>query len=271
MSRLPPSRWLRTLDAVPGTALRLICFPYAGGGASAFRGWGERLCAGVELVAVQLPGREDRLAEVPFTRLDTLISALSDELGPALDRPFAFFGHSMGALTAFSARCGLAALIMFIATALASATTQQRPPDDDTSSAEPSIVTIRGCVDGTLLTATDLLDADGSGTGASMGERFRVVGDEELLEELRAFSGHEVDLIGVLLDEPGRRPRGGSGGRVGSSGRIGKAGPRVWIGAGGRTPSRLNPFPEPGEIAAVEPVELEMRAVIPVNGTCPIL
>jgi|TARA_B100002003_G_scaffold181584_1_gene169684 hypothetical protein len=171
--------------------------------------------------------------------------------------------------TAFAARLGLAVLVIFIVTALDSAASQQRPPDAATPKAEQNIVTIRGCVEGTLLTATDLLDADGSGTGASLGERFSVVGDRELLDELRAFSGHEVDLIGVLLDEPGRRRRGGSGGRVGNGGRIGD-GTRVWIGAGSRTPTRLSPFPEPGEIATVEPVELEMRAVIPVNGTCPI-
>jgi medium-chain acyl-[acyl-carrier-protein] hydrolase len=55
----------------------------------------------VEVCPVQLPGRETRFREAPFTRLGPLIEALAGELGPRLDPPFAFFGHSMGALLAF--------------------------------------------------------------------------------------------------------------------------------------------------------------------------
>lgn len=77
--------------------LRLFCFPYAGGGASVFREWAGALPADVELVAVQLPGREGRLGEPPFKALPPLVAALAEALAPALDRPYACFGHSMGA------------------------------------------------------------------------------------------------------------------------------------------------------------------------------
>jgi len=87
--------------ATPGAALRLFCFPYAGGGASLFRGWSDALPRGVELCAVQLPGRENRLGEPAFTRMEPLVEALGRELGPFLDRPFALFGHSMGGRIAF--------------------------------------------------------------------------------------------------------------------------------------------------------------------------
>jgi medium-chain acyl-[acyl-carrier-protein] hydrolase len=78
-----------------------VCLPYAGGGASIFRGWQDRLPADVEVLAVELPGRESRMREVSFTRLRPLVDILGRVLEPVLDRPIALFGHSMGALIAF--------------------------------------------------------------------------------------------------------------------------------------------------------------------------
>ena len=153
-------------------------------------------------------------------------------------------------------------------TAAGLATTQGGALDAATRSDEQHIVTIRGCLEGTLLTSTDLPEPLASGFAMTAGDRFRVVGDPELLDELRAFSGHEVDLIGVLGDdEPGRTHRGGRAGRIGEQ-------TRVWISGGRRSPTQRNPFPEPSlseRGQAAEPTELEMRAVIPVNGSCPIL
>jgi medium-chain acyl-[acyl-carrier-protein] hydrolase len=97
------SLWLRYLGASGGTQphIRLMCFPYAGAGASAFRGWAERLTAGVEVFAAQLPGREDRWSERGISSLPELTERLAAEIHPALSTPFAFFGHSMGAIIAF--------------------------------------------------------------------------------------------------------------------------------------------------------------------------
>jgi medium-chain acyl-[acyl-carrier-protein] hydrolase len=81
--------------------VRLFCFPYAGGSAAFFRTWAEKLSSGVEVCPVQLPGRAGRLREPAFTRMDALVPELADGLARLLDRPFAFFGHSMGALVAF--------------------------------------------------------------------------------------------------------------------------------------------------------------------------
>jgi medium-chain acyl-[acyl-carrier-protein] hydrolase len=55
----------------------------------------------VEVCAVQLPGRDTRYREPAYDRLPPLVSALADALRPYCDRPFALFGHSMGALVAF--------------------------------------------------------------------------------------------------------------------------------------------------------------------------
>jgi medium-chain acyl-[acyl-carrier-protein] hydrolase len=81
--------------------LRLFCLPYAGGGASIFRRWSAGLPGSVEVCPIQLPGRETRLKEPPFTRLSPLLHALGDAVRPYLDRPFALYGHSLGALIAF--------------------------------------------------------------------------------------------------------------------------------------------------------------------------
>jgi putative ATP-binding cassette transporter len=93
--------WLTNPRPNPGAELRLFCFPYAGRGASAFHRWSAGLPASVEVRPVQLPGREGRLSEPAFTRLAPLAEALADALRPYLDRPFVFFGHSMGALVGF--------------------------------------------------------------------------------------------------------------------------------------------------------------------------
>lgn len=85
----------------PQARIRLFCFPYAGGGATIFRSWPEYLPAEIEVCPVRLPGRESRLLEQPISHLPSLISVLASGLFPYLDKPYAFFGHSMGALIAF--------------------------------------------------------------------------------------------------------------------------------------------------------------------------
>lgn len=79
----------------------MFCLPYAGGGASAFNSWPDALPDTVELQAVQLPGRESRYSEPMFTQILETASALATSIEPYLDRPYALFGYSMGALIAF--------------------------------------------------------------------------------------------------------------------------------------------------------------------------
>lgn len=82
-------------------AIRCFCFPYAGVGASAFRGWAPALAPEVEVIAVQLPGRESRLREAPVTDLVSLARGAAAAMAPLVDRPYALFGHSVGAIVAF--------------------------------------------------------------------------------------------------------------------------------------------------------------------------
>lgn len=81
--------------------LRLFCFHYAGGGASFYREWPGYCRQAFEIIAVQLPGREHRLQEKPYTDLNTLLNDLVTAIIPQLNQPFAFFGHSLGATVAF--------------------------------------------------------------------------------------------------------------------------------------------------------------------------
>ena len=98
---LRPDDWLVRYRPNPSARLRLFCFPYAGGGASIFRPWLDALPANVEVYGIQLPGRETRLGETAHTRITPLIRTLARAIVPYLDRPFAFYGHSMGALLSF--------------------------------------------------------------------------------------------------------------------------------------------------------------------------
>ena len=93
--------WFPKAEVVAGAKLRLFCFAHAGGGTSAFRGWGEVLPAAVQVCPARLPGRESRGKEPPLRRMEALIEALGAAIRPYADSPFAFFGHSMGAAVAF--------------------------------------------------------------------------------------------------------------------------------------------------------------------------
>jgi len=82
---------LRKMGA-EGKALRLFCFPHAGGGAAAFNGWADRLPRSVSVVPMRASRR---------TGMAAMVESLADALLPYLGAPFAFFGHSMGAVVAF--------------------------------------------------------------------------------------------------------------------------------------------------------------------------
>lgn len=98
--------WVVFSKRVPKAALRLFCLPYAGGGVSIYRNWSTLLPPDVEICSIQLPGRDCRLNEKPFTNSILLVEALAQAIYPFLDKPFTFFGHSMGAIIGFElARC----------------------------------------------------------------------------------------------------------------------------------------------------------------------
>lgn len=96
-----PDPWISRPRPNPRAHLRLFCLPYAGGGASTYREWPAYLPADIEVVAVQFPGREERVLEPAFSNASELCLQLAAVLAPYLDHPFALFGHCMGGLVSF--------------------------------------------------------------------------------------------------------------------------------------------------------------------------
>lgn len=93
--------WLQRLLPHPLAPLRLFCFHHAGGNAAAFRLWPRRL-PHVDVCAIQLPGRGNRLSEPAMNRVPDIVDELLPSMLPLLDREYAFFGHSMGTAIAFA-------------------------------------------------------------------------------------------------------------------------------------------------------------------------
>ena len=102
----PPAGATRWLGGDAGVSTehataRLFCFPHAGGGAVFFRPWRRLLAPGVDVRPVVLPGRESRVRELPYRRVEQVLDPLCAALRPYLDRPYVLFGHSLGAVLAY--------------------------------------------------------------------------------------------------------------------------------------------------------------------------
>ncbi|WP_201769652.1 thioesterase II family protein [Amycolatopsis orientalis] len=94
------SGWTRCFHPAPAAEMRLVAFPHAGGSASAYRALSSLLSPAIEVHSAQYPGRQDRLGEPVIDDLHVLADRLVDVVS-ALPKPFALFGHSMGAIVAF--------------------------------------------------------------------------------------------------------------------------------------------------------------------------
>src|SRR5436309_3111491 len=95
------NNWFVCPQSNPEAETRLFLFPYAGGGPAAFGKWSAELSNHVEAQIAHYPGRGSRHNESPIKQIVTLVARLSQAIQPLLDKPFAFFGHSLGGLVAF--------------------------------------------------------------------------------------------------------------------------------------------------------------------------
>jgi medium-chain acyl-[acyl-carrier-protein] hydrolase len=129
------NNWIVCFKPNPRVRIRLFCFPYAGGGALVFRAWAENLPLEIQVCPIQLPGRENRFKEPPFTQVQPLVQTLLEVFYPYyLTKPFAFFGHSMGALISFELarqlhqQYNLTPVHLFVSARLAPQEVDPRPP-----------------------------------------------------------------------------------------------------------------------------------------------
>ena len=95
------TRWIAGKLGKVNASVRLFCFGHAGSGAAFFYPWRSALVPEIEVCPVVLPGRESRMGEKPYTRIDQLIDPLVSALVPLTGKPFALFGHSVGAVIAY--------------------------------------------------------------------------------------------------------------------------------------------------------------------------
>ncbi|MFD8522246.1 thioesterase II family protein [Streptomyces capillispiralis] len=95
------SKAIQRFSTSPGAEAALVCFPHAGGAASYYRPFSTALGTGMDVLAVQYPGRQNRRSEPLARTVDQLVDDSVEALEPWADRPLSLFGHSMGAVVAY--------------------------------------------------------------------------------------------------------------------------------------------------------------------------
>lgn len=100
-TRSRQKRNLISLLPANGSGCRLFCIHHAGGGGANFRRWPQLIGPSIQVGTVVLPGRERLLGLPPFTDFRTAVEQICSELQPLSSKPFALFGHSLGAALAF--------------------------------------------------------------------------------------------------------------------------------------------------------------------------
>lgn len=140
--RSAPTIYSSMFPTNPRTSLKLFCFPYAGGSSFTYRPWLADLPESIELCPVELPGRGTKIKSPLFRELKPLVAAIAQYLQPYLDKPFAFFGHSMGGILAFETvrllrrDYGLMPVYLFVSGSRAPQILSKTAPIHDLSEAE---------------------------------------------------------------------------------------------------------------------------------------
>src|SRR5215469_5840268 len=100
-SALHSSSWFEHLSRAQEPALRMFCFPYAGGSADVYRSWQRWFPEQLDVCLVHLPGRGRNIKQPAFTRLIPLVKEIVDRVDYEDGIPYVLYGHSMGALISF--------------------------------------------------------------------------------------------------------------------------------------------------------------------------
>lgn len=95
------SKWMPYRQNKSNAKIRLFILHHAGGSASICNNWFQNHEDDIEILPLELPGHETRIDEKLIDTLPDLCESLIEVIAPMTDLPYAFFGHSMGALVAF--------------------------------------------------------------------------------------------------------------------------------------------------------------------------
>jgi len=200
-------RWFRCLQRRPLASTQLFCLPSAGAGASAFRGWPAAFGDGVEVQAVQLPGRENRFTD-PIVIDPAEIAA---RIAARADRPFAIFGHSFGGRLAFEVARALRLAgagqpcRLYPSASRPPHVTRTDGPLDGVSGADHAVLTARlaGCggMPAAVLAEPELLELVLPALRADLGwlDRYRYVEGPPLEVPIVAFAGRDDPVVAAAL------------------------------------------------------------------------
>lgn len=179
-------RWVRRYHPAAAPTFRLMCFPHAGGSASFYFPVSAALSSTVEVLALQYPGRQDRRREQPIGTVAAMADQLAAALRPWTDVPFAFFGHSMGAVLAFETALRL-----------------------DKDGISPTMLFASGRRAPSLNYHESVHQRDDDGLVAELkklsGTDERVLGDEEMLRMVLPAIRSDYKAIETYRCEPGAR------------------------------------------------------------------
>lgn len=101
MQAVDPDLWIRRFHPAGPASARLVCLPHAGGAASYYFSLSRALSPGVEVLAIQYPGRQERQLERRRETVAELADEITEVIRPLADQPLYLFGHSLGATVAF--------------------------------------------------------------------------------------------------------------------------------------------------------------------------
>lgn len=189
--------WIVLARPVSRPRFRLVCAPFAGGGAAFYRSWANKLPPSIEVCALQLPGREQRYREPRLTTMDAIVEGAANAVAPLfLDCPVILFGHSMGAIIAYEtaralrARLGRRPLALVVSGRIAPHLRLSRPAAYDLP--EPAFIDHLRSLNGT---PPEVLDDE---------ELLRIVlpivrADFEAIETYRPFPGPRLDCPVLAL------------------------------------------------------------------------
>lgn len=95
------NKLVKNYENIADNRVTLFCLPFAGGGASAYNGWIKKMQETITVCPIQLPGREERIMDKPYSDMNSLLDDLVGIISNFANTPYALWGHSMGGKIAY--------------------------------------------------------------------------------------------------------------------------------------------------------------------------